>query len=89
LSSYVFTPDVAKRSARRIYEELAPILFTEFGMRTWINLHDHQISESYRALNQAAIPVMIENGRSGLIWNLFMNHVDIKRMTNLFFQSTE
>ncbi|MCC8155526.1 MAG: hypothetical protein LIP01_15920, partial [Tannerellaceae bacterium] len=30
-------------------------------------------------LNQAPVTVMIENYRSGLLWNLFMSHPDVQK----------
>lgn len=89
ISSYAFTPSLAERAARRYYEEYGNFLFTEFGFRTWMSLHEYQVSDSYKGINQAAIPVMIENGRSGLIWNLFMKHEDISRMITTYFQSLQ
>lgn len=86
-SSFAFTPELALRSIRSMYTEYADVLFTEFGFRNWINIHDHQVSATYNGLNQAAIPVMIENGRTGLIWRLFMSHEDIQRMTRTYFQA--
>ncbi len=84
-SSFAYTPELAIRSIRRMYEDYGAVLFTEFGFRSWISIHDHQVSDSFRALNQAAIPVMIENGRSGLIWNLLMSHEDIDRTVRTYF----
>lgn len=89
ISSYAFTTSLAERAARRYYEEYGKLLFTEFGFRTWMSLHDYQVSDSYKGINQAAIPVMIENGRTGLIWNLFMKHEDISRMTKTYFKSLQ
>jgi len=85
-SSYPFTPELALGSIRSMYAEYGQVLFTEFGFRRWINIHDHQVSATFNGLNQAAIPVMIENGRTGLIWRLFMSHEDIQRMTDQYFQ---
>lgn len=86
-SGFAFAPDVSLPSIRSMYLEYGNVLFTEFGFRNWINIHDHRISATFEGLNQAAIPVMIENGRSGLIWRLFMSHEDIQRMTQTYFQA--
>ena len=32
----------------------------------------------YLAIDQGPIPVMIENYRTGLLWNLFMQNEDVK-----------
>lgn len=86
VGSYPFTPDLAIKAMRALYTEYGPSLFSEYGFRTWINIHGNRISDRYRALNQAAIPVMIENGRTGLIWSLFMQHEDIDRTVSRFYQ---
>ena len=36
-------------------------------------------SPLYMGLNQGPVVVMIENYRTGLIWDLFMSHPDVKR----------
>jgi hypothetical protein len=46
-------------------------LFTEYGFRAWLNLRDEDVSDEYIAANQATLVVMIENARSGLIWDLY------------------
>lgn len=86
LGSYAFTPQVAQSALRALYHTYAPILFTEYGFRNWMSIPDHQVSEGFNGLNQAAIPVMIENGRTGLIWNLFMQHEDIDRTVSAYFK---
>lgn len=84
-SSYAFSPEVAQRAIRKLYNHHGNLLFTEYGFRSWISLHEHKVSESYEAINQAATLVMIENGRSGFIWDLFMQHEDIARTVDHFF----
>jgi hypothetical protein len=41
-------------------------------------MDENWCSEIYMGLNQAPVVVMIENHRSGLIWNLFMSSPEIK-----------
>jgi len=33
----------------------------------------------YLAIDQGPIPVMIENHRTGLLWNLFMRNEDVQK----------
>lgn len=84
-SSYAFSPEIAQRAIRRLYTVYGDLLFTEYGFRNWISLHEHKLSESYEAINQAATLVMIENGRTGLIWDLFMQHEDVARTVDQYF----
>jgi hypothetical protein len=42
-----------------------------------------QVVRSYLAIDQGPIAVMIENYRSALLWNLFMNNPEIQKGLNL------
>ncbi|WP_353126886.1 glucoamylase family protein [Parapedobacter pyrenivorans] len=84
-SSYAFLPHEALQSMRALYNDYGHVLFTEYGFRKWIAINGNAIADEYDALNQAAVVVMIENGRSGLIWDLFSNHPDIKRVIESHF----
>lgn len=79
-ASYAYLPDAAVQSIRGLYETYGHTLFTEYGFRKWVSPERNAISDGFDALQQAAVVVMIENGRSGLIWNLFSNHPDIQKV---------
>ncbi len=79
-ASYAYLPAAALRSIRELYEGYGPVLFTEYGFRKWIAPERNAVASGYDALNQAAVVVMIENGRTGLIWNLFASHPDIQKV---------
>jgi hypothetical protein len=50
-------------------------------------LQDAWFSNSYLAIDEGPIVVMIENYRSGLLWNLFMSCPEVKAgMQKLGFQ---
>jgi hypothetical protein len=55
------------------------VLFTQYGFRSWIDIKNNDVSESYRARNQATIAVMIENANSGMIWKLYENIPEVKK----------
>lgn len=57
----------------------------EYGFRDAFNLNENWCSNIYMGLNQGAITVMMENYRTGLIWNLFMKDKDIKQMKTKVF----
>jgi len=79
-ASYAYSPRAALQSIRALYEGYGNMLFTEYGFRKWVAPERNAVAEGYDALNQAAVVVMIENGRSGLIWDLFASCPAIKKV---------
>jgi exo beta-1,2-glucooligosaccharide sophorohydrolase (non-reducing end) len=51
-----------------------------YGFRDAYNPSANYVSTIYMGLNQAPITVMIENYRSGLLWDLFMANPEIPHM---------
>ena len=52
--------------------------------------YDNWTTPRYLAIDQGTIAPMIENHRTGLLWNLFMNAPDIKQgLKKLEFTSTK
>ncbi|WP_257667772.1 glucoamylase family protein [Parapedobacter tibetensis] len=84
-ASYGYLPNEAIKSIKMFYNEYGSSLFTEYGFRKWIAIKENAVTDEYDALHQAAVVVMIENGRSGLIWDLFSNHPDIKSVIESHF----
>ncbi|MEC3878735.1 glucoamylase family protein [Parapedobacter sp. 10938] len=84
-ASYAYLPQTALRSIRELYEGYGRALFTEYGFRKWIAPERNAVADGFDALQQAAVVVMIENGRSGLIWDLFSSHPDIKKVIGNHF----
>ncbi|MGL4293251.1 MAG: glucoamylase family protein [Bacteroidales bacterium] len=82
ISSIVYTPQQSMQAIKYFYYELGPILFGQYGFYDSFNLgmvEGQQVVHSYLAIDQGPIAVMIENYRSRLLWNLFMNNKDIQR----------
>lgn len=84
-ASYGYLPGEALRSMRELYDSYGQALFTEYGFRSWIALSRNQLADAHDAIDQAATIVMIENGRSGLVWELFSAHPDIKKVIGNHF----
>lgn len=78
LSSFPYTPEYSMEALRYFYEELGGKLWGEYGFKDAFNPTADWYAESYLAIDQGPIVVMIENYRSQLIWNLFMSHPDIR-----------
>jgi hypothetical protein len=51
-----------------------------YGFRDWFNEQVDWYSGIAMGLNQAPQVVMIENGRTGLVWKAFMSNPEIKAM---------
>ena len=85
-ASYAYLPQDALQSMRAFYNQFGPVLFTEYGFRSGIGIESNAAADTYDAINQAAVVVMIENGRSGLIWNLFSENPGIKKVVENYFR---
>ena len=72
-ASIPFTPDLALRTLSRM-EELRPSLWTRYGLGNAVNLDLNYGCPFTIALDQGLALLMIENYRTGLIWQLFMHH---------------
>ncbi|HUK48004.1 MAG TPA: glucoamylase family protein [Terriglobales bacterium] len=80
LSSFPYTPEASMRMFKHVYRDLGDRIWGVYGPRDAINLTEDWDSPIFMGLNQAPIPVMIENYRTGLIWKLFMSNPEIKPM---------
>ncbi len=87
VASIVYTPEQSMAVIRHLYEDLGEQVFGEYGFYDAYNpslAPEKQVVPHYLAIDQGPIVVMIENYRSGLIWNLFMQapevHVGLERL---------
>jgi hypothetical protein len=88
ISSLPYTPVQSMNALRFFYYKLGDKLFKTYGFIDAFNLSDVWFADSFLAIDQGPEMVMIENYRSGLLWNLLMSCPEIKRgMTRLGFQS--
>jgi hypothetical protein len=78
LSSYPFTPDKSLKMIRHLYENLGDKVWGEFGFYDAYSETENWYPKRYLGIDQGPIVVMIENGRSGLLWNLFMSSPEVK-----------
>jgi hypothetical protein len=88
LSSFPYTPDESMAALKFFYYTLGDKLWKEYGFVDAFSLHNPWFADSFLAIDQGPIIVMIENHRSNLLWNLFMSCPEIKQgMKTLGFQS--
>ncbi len=88
LSSFPYTPKESMRALRYFYEELGDKIWKEYGFVDAFNVQENWYDYQYLAIDQAPIIVMIENYRTGLIWDLFMSCPEIQEgLSELGFQN--
>jgi hypothetical protein len=78
LASFPYTPEASMDALKNYYRNYGHLLYGYYGFRDAINLDKNWCSPIYMGLNQAPIVVMIENYRSGLLWDLFMSAPEVK-----------
>lgn len=74
LASFPYTPDQSMAALKNLYRNHGKYLWGEYGFRDAVNLEENWAAKIYMGLNQAPVTVMIENFRSGLIWDFFMQN---------------
>lgn len=86
LSSMPYTPEESMRALRYFYEDLGDKIWGEYGFTDAFNQQENWYDHQYLAIDQAPIIVMIENYRTGLVWNLFMSCPEVQEgLTELGF----
>lgn len=78
LSSFPYTPTESMRALKFFYYTLGDKLWGQYGFKDAFSLKDVWFADSYLAIDQGPIMVMIENYRSGLLWNLFTSCPEVK-----------
>lgn len=85
LSAMPYTPNESIAALKYFYRTYGSDLWGDFGFRDAFNLTYSSkgvsgtwFSDGYLAIDQGPIIVMIENYRSGLLWNLFMANPEIQ-----------
>ncbi len=88
LSSMPYTPTQSINALKFFYYKLGDKLWGNYGFYDAFNLSTPWFASSYLAIDEGPIICMIENYRSGLLWNLFMSCPEVKTgMKNLGFTS--
>ncbi len=77
ISSFPYTPVESMEATRHFYYLLGDRLWGEYGFYDAFNLTENWTADSYLAIDQGPIIIMIENHRTGLLWELFMDNNEI------------
>jgi hypothetical protein len=78
LSSFPYTPVESMKALKFFYYVLGDKIFKEYGFVDAFSLKELWYANSFLAIDQGPIIVMIENYRSQLIWNLFTSCPEVK-----------
>jgi hypothetical protein len=88
LSSFPYAPDEVMQVIRHFYENLGDKIWGKYGFYDAFSEEYEWYPPRYLAIDQGPVPVMIENHRTGLLWNLFMQNGDVQRgLKRLGFKS--
>jgi hypothetical protein len=88
ISSIPYTSAESMKALKFFYYVLGDKLWGEYGFRDAFSLQDLWFADSYLAIDEGPIVVMIENYRTSLLWNLFTSCPEIKSgMTALGFSA--
>ncbi len=80
VASYPYTPEASLAAIKHWYRDLGDRLWGIYGFIDSFNEQQDWYSGIYMGLNQAPQTVMIENGRTGLVWRAFMSNPEIREM---------
>lgn len=79
LSSMPYTPEESISALRTFYYYLYDDLWGPYGFKDAFNFDENWFADSYIAIDQGPIVVMIENYRSALLWEVFMRNEEVHR----------
>lgn len=80
VASYAYTPEQSLKAIKHWYRDRGAELWDIYGFRDSFNERWDWYSGITMGLNQAPQTVMIENGRTGLVWRSFMRNPEIAAM---------
>lgn len=78
LSSFPYTPTESMQALKFFYYIIGDKIFKEYGFVDAFSLSNPWFASSALAIDQGPIISMIENYRTGLVWNLFTSCPEIK-----------
>lgn len=78
LSSFPYAPKECMDACRHFYYDLGSKIWGPYGFYDAFSEENGWYPKKYLAIDQGPIVVMIENYRSGMLWNLFMQDKDVR-----------
>jgi hypothetical protein len=88
LSAFPYTPQFSMQALKHFYNDLGDKIWGEYGFIDAFSESKDWYANSNLAIDQGPIIVMIENYRTGLLWNLFMSCPEVQHgLQKLGFES--
>jgi hypothetical protein len=88
LSSMPYTPEYSMQAMKHWYENLRDTVYGIYGFYDAFSETDRWFPKRYLAIDQGPTVVMMENHRTGLLWNLFMSCPEVQSgLRKLGFES--
>lgn len=88
LSSMPYTPDYSMKAMKHWYKNLGNKVYGIYGFYDAFSETENWFLKRYLAIDQGPIVVMMENHRTGLLWNLFMSCPEVQKgLRKLGFES--
>jgi len=78
LASMPYTPEESLKALKYFYRERGQELFGLYGPYDAFNDDVNWVQQAYIGIDQGPIVVMIENYRTGLLWNTLMKDADVQ-----------
>lgn len=90
LAAFPFTPEASMKALKYFYNEMGEELMGQYGFYDSFSETENLINKKYLANNQCQVAPMIENYRTGLLWDLFMSCPEIQEgLKKLNFRPAE
>ncbi|MCO6477767.1 MAG: hypothetical protein J5I94_14150 [Phaeodactylibacter sp.] len=83
VSSIPYTPEESLAAIRHFYYQLGDRLWGEYGFYDAFHPTNNWEADSFLAIDQGPIICMIENYRTGLLWDLFMTAPEVRQGLDL------
>jgi len=77
VSSIPYAPDESMQAIRHFYYLLGDKMWGEYGFYDAFNITENWYARSYLAIDQGPMIIMIENHRTALLWEFFMQDSEI------------
>jgi hypothetical protein len=78
VSSIIYTPGHSINAIKHFYYDLGSRIWGKYGFYDAFSEQRNWYPQRYLAIDQGPMIVMIENYRTGLLWNLFMSCPEVK-----------
>lgn len=83
LSAFPYTPEQSMAALKHFYYDLGSKIWGKYGFIDAFSEQKNWYADSYLAIDQGPIVVMIENYRTGLLWNLFSTIPEVQKGLSL------